>query len=121
MIVASFLTKHLGIDWRHGADHFLELLVDGDVALNSGNWQWVAGTGADGRPNRFLSPIRQAKRFDPGGEYVRRWIPELEGFNRTVVHEPWKSGELAAVGYPPPLIEHSEARARFVSLTKDGS
>jgi deoxyribodipyrimidine photo-lyase len=67
----------LGIDWRRGADHFFELLVDGDVANNMGNWQWVAGTGTDPRPNRRLSPERQAERFDPNCVYMRRYIPEL--------------------------------------------
>ena len=77
LVAGSFLTKHLGIDWRRGAEHFFELLVDGDVANNTGNWQWVAGTGTDSRPNRRLSPQRQAERFDPDGAYVRRYIPEL--------------------------------------------
>jgi deoxyribodipyrimidine photo-lyase len=73
MVVASYLTKDLDVDWREGARHFMRLLVDGDVASNSGNWQWVAGTGADTRPNRRLNPYRQAQRFDPGGEYVGRY------------------------------------------------
>ena len=77
LVAGSFLTKHLGIDWRHGAAHFFEHLVDGDVANNAGNWQWVAGTGADSRPNRRLSPQRQAERFDPDGIYARRYIAEL--------------------------------------------
>ncbi len=77
LVAGSFLTKHLGIDWRRGAEHFAEQLVDGDVANNTGNWQWVAGTGTDSRPNRRLSPRRQAERFDPDGEYVRRYVPEL--------------------------------------------
>jgi deoxyribodipyrimidine photo-lyase len=77
LVAGSFLTKHLGIDWRRGAAHFFEHLVDGDVANNAGNWQWVAGTGADSRPNRRLSPQRQAERFDPDGIYARRYIPEL--------------------------------------------
>jgi deoxyribodipyrimidine photo-lyase len=77
LVAGSFLTKHLGIDWRRGAEHFFEHLVDGDVANNTGNWQWVAGTGTDSRPNRRLSPQRQAERFDPDGVYVRRYIAEL--------------------------------------------
>ena len=77
LVAGSFLTKHLGIDWRVGAAHFFEHLVDGDVANNTGNWQWVAGTGTDSRPNRRLSPQRQAERFDPDGVYTRRYIPEL--------------------------------------------
>ncbi len=77
LVTGSFLTKHLGIDWRRGADHFFEHLVDGDVANNTGNWQWVAGTGTDSRPYRRLSPQRQAERFDPNGVYVRRYVPEM--------------------------------------------
>jgi deoxyribodipyrimidine photo-lyase len=76
LVTGSFLTKHLGIDWRRGADHFFEHLVDGDVANNTANWQWVAGTGTDSRPNRRLSPERQAERFDPDGAYVRRYVAE---------------------------------------------
>ena len=77
LITASFLTRDLGIDWRAGARHFWDLLVDGEIANNAGNWQWVAGTGNDTRPNRVLNPARQARRFDPHGEYVRRYVPEL--------------------------------------------
>ena len=77
LVTGSFLTKHLGIDWRRCAEHFFEHLVDGDVANNTGNWQWVAGTGTDSRPNRKLSPQRQAERFDPDAVYARRYIPEL--------------------------------------------
>jgi deoxyribodipyrimidine photo-lyase len=76
LVVGSFLTKQLGIDWRHGAAHFFEHLVDGDVANNTGNWQWVAGTGTDTRPYRTLSPQRQAERYDPDGTYVRRYLAE---------------------------------------------
>jgi deoxyribodipyrimidine photo-lyase len=74
LVTGSYLTKTLGIDWREGARHFYEWLVDGDLANNAGNWQWVAGTGADTRPNRKLNPERQAKRFDPDGSYVSRWL-----------------------------------------------
>ena len=77
LVAGSFLTKQLGIDWRRGAEHFFEHLVDGDVANNTGNWQWVAGTGTDSRPNRRLSPMRQAQRFDPDEIYARRYLPEL--------------------------------------------
>ena len=106
LIVASFLTKTLGIDWRHGAAHFERLLVDADLANNSGNWQWVAGTGNDTRPNRVLNPIRQARRFDPDGAYVRRFVPELGGIEGKAVHEPWKLDREARAGldYPEPLV-----------------
>jgi deoxyribodipyrimidine photolyase len=76
VVAASYLTKELGIDWRIGAAHFMAHLVDGDVASNSGDWQWVAGTGADTRPNRRFSPERQARLHDPDGAYVRRWLSE---------------------------------------------
>ena len=90
LVTASFLTKDLRIDWRLGAAHFWDLLVDGEIANNSGNWQWVAGTGNDTRPNRVLNPTRQALRFDPRGEYVRRHVPELAHVEGARVHEPWK-------------------------------
>ena len=82
MIVATFLTKHLGHDWREGARHFARLLLDADVANNAANWQWVAGTGADTRPGRILNPLRQAERFDRDGAYVRRYVPELSHLDR---------------------------------------
>ncbi|TLP57743.1 cryptochrome/photolyase family protein [Microbispora triticiradicis] len=90
LITGSYLTKRLGIDWRAGLAHFGEWLVDGDMANNSGNWQWVAGTGNDTRPYRTLNPLRQAKKFDPEGEYVRRYVPELASLPDDLVQEPWK-------------------------------
>jgi deoxyribodipyrimidine photo-lyase len=108
-----FLAKDLYVDWRHGARHFDELLVDGDVASNSGNWQWVAGTGADTRPNRVFNPTRQAMRFDPNGDYVRRYVPELAGIEGPAVHEPWKLGLLRPTGYPEPVVDHVDAVERF--------
>jgi deoxyribodipyrimidine photo-lyase len=116
LVAASFLTKHLVLDWRDGAAHFLELLVDGDVAVNAGNWQWVAGTGADTRPRRFLNPTLQARRHDPKGDYVRRWVAELEGIPGPAVHEPWRLDARSRRGYPLPLVDHDEARVRFLGL-----
>jgi deoxyribodipyrimidine photo-lyase len=112
MLAASLLVKNLGLDWRAGAAHFSELLVDGDPASNAGNWQWVAGTGTDTRPNRVFNPIRQAHRFDPDGAYVRRYVPELAGLGAPEVHEPWKLGPLGLeeLGYPPPLVELGRPR-----------
>ena len=106
LIVASFLTKTLGIDWRAARCTSSGLLVDGDLANNSGNWQWVAGTGNDTRPNRVLNPIRQAHRFDPDGAYVRRLVPELAGIEGRAIHEPWKlDGEVrAGLDYPEPVV-----------------
>ena len=88
MITASFLTRDLGLDWRHGYRHFGQLLADGDVANNAGNWQWVAGTGNNTRPNRVMNPLRQAQRFDPAGDYVRRYVPELAAQARKDIHTP---------------------------------
>lgn len=115
MLAASFLTKTLYVDWRVGARHFLDLLVDGDVANNQLNWQWVAGTGTDTRPNRVLNPVIQGKRFDPRGDYVRRWVPELAELEGSAIHEPWKLQGLdrAALDYPDPVVDLAEARSRF--------
>ena len=105
LIVAAFLTKTLGLHWRYGAGVFAELLVDADVANNTGNWQWVAGTGVDTRPNRLFNPLTQARRRDPKGDYVRRYVPELAELPGAGVHEPWRA-PLASVApeYPRPLI-----------------
>lgn len=113
LVVASFLTKDLRLDWRIGAAHFLVWLVDGDIANNSGNWQWMAGTGNDTRPNRVLNPLRQAARFDPGGDYVRRYVPELAGIEGPAVHQPWKLPASLRQGYPERLVDHDEAAAAF--------
>ncbi|MCI3242403.1 cryptochrome/photolyase family protein [Streptomyces spinosisporus] len=116
LLTASFLTKTLYVDWREGARHFLEFLVDGDIANNQMNWQWMAGTGTDSRPNRVLNPVTQGKRYDPDGAYVRRWVPELAEIEGPLVHEPWKLQGLdrAAVGdYPDPIIELPDGLARF--------
>ncbi|MER5506430.1 deoxyribodipyrimidine photo-lyase [Streptomyces sp. NPDC002766] len=116
LLTASFLCKTLYVDWRVGARHFLDLLVDGDVANNQLNWQWMAGTGTDTRPNRVLNPLTQAKRYDPDGAYVRRWVPELAEVDSPFVHEPWKLQGLdraALDGYPDPIVELSEGLARF--------
>lgn len=115
MLVASFLTKTLYADWRTGARHFLDLLVDGDIANNQLNWQWVAGTGTDTRPNRVLNPVIQGKRFDPRGAYVTRWVPELAGLEHKFIHEPWKlkAADRAGIDYPDPIVDLAEARARF--------
>ncbi|MCP3856372.1 MAG: deoxyribodipyrimidine photo-lyase [Actinomycetia bacterium] len=121
MLCASFLVKDLLIDWRWGERFFRRLLADGDVAQNVGNWQWVAGTGPDAAPYfRVFNPTVQARRFDPGGDYVRRWVPELAGLPPNIIHEPGAVSplELAAGGvilgdnYPEPIVDHAEARAR---------
>jgi len=106
MITASFLTRNLGIDWRHGYAHFGALLADGDVACNAGNWQWVAGTGNNTRPNRVMNPLRQAQRFDKSGQYVRRYVPELAGLDPADIQTPWKAPGQHP-GYPGPIVELS--------------
>jgi deoxyribodipyrimidine photo-lyase len=103
LVVASFLTKTLRIHWSHGADHFAALLVDGDLASNAGNWQWMAGTGTDPRPNRIINPTRQARRHDPDGEYVRTHLPELADIPGPGVHRPWTLDR--KLDYPPPIVD----------------
>lgn len=107
MITASFLTRTLGVDWRHGCRHFGQLLADADVANNAGNWQWVAGTGNNPRPGRVLSPLRQATRFDHDGDYVRRYVPELASLAAPYVHTPWTlpAAHRRQLDYPEPLID----------------
>jgi len=110
MIVASFLTKDLLIDWREGERFFFEHLVDGDPASNNGGWQWAASTGTDAQPYfRIFNPVSQGRRYDPDGAYVRRWIPELEDVPDRYVHAPWEHGTLLS-GYPPPIVDHAERR-----------
>lgn len=113
LVAGSFLTKQLGLDWRLGARHFFELLVDGDVASNVGNWQWVAGTGADTRPGRIFNPVAQGRRHDPDGAYVRRHVPELAHVEGARIHEPWRLDDGRPAGYPDPIVDHAEAAERF--------
>ena len=117
MIVASFLTKGLFIDWRLRADWFLDTLVDADLANNSASWQWVAGCGADAAPYfRIFNPVLQSQKFDSNGDYIRRWVPELSSLNKDVIHAPWESTSGASIyssiHYPKPIINHSESRAK---------
>ena len=115
LITASFLTKTLAIDWRLGARFFLDHLVDGDIANNQLNWQWMAGSGTDTRPYRTLNPLRQAERYDPDGAYVRRYVPELARIDGGAVHQPWRlpAGLRAELDYPDPIVEPWASRARF--------
>ncbi|WP_350281163.1 deoxyribodipyrimidine photo-lyase [Kribbella sp. HUAS MG21] len=109
MVVASFLVKDLHVHWKYGARWFMSALRDGDLASNSLNWQWVAGCGADAAPYfRIFNPVGQGLKFDPAGDYVRRWVPELRHLDGKAAHEPWKHG--GAGGYPPPVADHAEAR-----------
>ncbi|AYF73863.1 deoxyribodipyrimidine photo-lyase [Nocardia yunnanensis] len=104
LIAASFLVKTLRVDWRVGARHFERWLVDADVANNRMNWQWMAGTGTDTRSSRVLNPLRQADRFDPDGDYARRWLPELAALPGAEIHRPWRAGVFGS-DYPPPIVE----------------
>jgi len=116
MVVASFLTKGLLIDWRLGADWFLDTLVDADLANNSASWQWVAGCGADAAPYfRIFNPILQSLKFDPDGLYIRQWVPELAHVKGQQIHTPW---EVPLVNYPSPIINHNEARTRALDYYK---
>jgi deoxyribodipyrimidine photo-lyase len=111
MITASFLTKDLHAWWPVGARHFLDHLVDGDLASNNHGWQWVAGTGTDAAPYfRVFNPVSQGKRFDPDGDYVRRWVPELAHLPGTGAHEPWRQPDGYARGYPARIVDHDRER-----------
>ena len=119
MIVASFLVKDLLVPWQDGADWFLDTLVDADLANNSASWQWVAGCGTDAAPYfRIFNPVLQGKKFDPMGDYVRRWVPELGRMPTKYIQEPWKAGldeqkaanVIIGEDYPAPIVDHSEAR-----------
>ncbi|WP_426594799.1 cryptochrome/photolyase family protein [Cellulomonas sp. McL0617] len=110
MVVASFLVKDLHVRWQRGAEHFMAWLVDGDVAQNQLNWQWVAGTGRDAAPYfRVFNPVTQGRKFDPVGSYVREWVPELRGIEGGAVHEPWRLRTPPA-GYPAPVVDHAAER-----------
>ena len=125
MISASFLTKHLLIDYKRGEMHYMKYLTDGDWAQNNAGWQWSAGCGCDAQPYfRVFNPVTQGEKFDPEGDYVRRWVPELARMPAQYVHHPWEAPEfvLRAAGvrlgkdYPRPVIDHRFARERFLSV-----
>jgi deoxyribodipyrimidine photo-lyase len=125
MISASFLTKHLLIDYRRGEAHYMKHLTDGDWAQNNAGWQWSAGCGCDAQPYfRIFNPVTQGKKFDPDGDYVRRWVPELQGMPARSIHSPWEASDavLRTAGvrlgevYPTPVVEHRFARERFLAV-----
>ncbi len=113
MIVASFLVKDLLIDWRWGEAWFMENLLDGDPAANNGGWQWTAGTGTDAAPYfRIFNPILQSAKFDPNGDYIRKWVPELSRLNGKEIHAPWDF-EIKAAGYPEkPIVDREIVKER---------
>jgi deoxyribodipyrimidine photo-lyase len=118
LVVASFLTRHLLMDYRIGERHFMRHLLDGDVANNRGGWTWTAGVGADAQPwFRIFNPVRQGQRFDPDGSWVRRWVPELEDVEDRHVHAPWEAAAPPS-GYPQPIIDLAEGRARALAAFK---
>ena len=124
LVAGSFLTKDLHLDWRLGERHFEALLLDGEPAQNNGNWQWVSSVGVDPAPyfRRMFNPVRQQTKFDPGGVYVRRWVPELRGVPDAVLAEPWKmsdaeqerAGCVIGRDYPPPIVDHADERRRAI-------
>ncbi len=127
MVVASFLVKHLLVDWRWGERFFMQHLLDGDPAANNGGWQWVAGTGTDAAPYfRVFNPITQSRKFDPDGAYIRRWLPEMAHLPREAIHTPWEfsTAEQAqwgcriGVDYPAPIIDHTFAHNRVLETYK---
>ena len=113
LVVGSFLTKDLHLDWRAGELHFQRLLLDGEPAQNNGNWQWIASVGVDPAPafRRIFNPTLQARKFDPDGNYIRRWIPELGGLSGGAIHDPSTEDRLAC-GYPDPIVDHAVERRR---------
>ncbi|NDC25484.1 MAG: deoxyribodipyrimidine photo-lyase, partial [Proteobacteria bacterium] len=114
MIVASFLTKDLLIDWRWGEKYFMEVLLDGDLAPNNGGWQWAASTGCDPQPYfRIFNPYLQSKKFDPNGSYIREFVPELKGLSDKEIHEP---GVNRPKNYPAPIVEHSVQREKALKI-----
>lgn len=124
MIVASFLIKDLMIDWREGEAWFWDTLVDADLASNAASWQWTAGSGADAAPYfRVFNPVSQGEKFDPDGDYVRTWLPELAKLPAKVIHSPWladrqtllNAGVLLGQTYPEPIVDHAEARKRALA------
>ena len=127
MIAASFLAKHLLIDFRRGEQHYFELLTDGDWANNDAGWQWSAGCGCDAQPwFRIFNPVTQGRKFDPEGAYVRAWVPELARLPAKHIHAPWLAPQEVLTGagvrvganYPLPVVEHAAARQRFLAIAK---
>jgi len=111
MIVASFLVKDLHLHWTRGARHFMQYLSDGDLASNQHGWQWVAGTGTDAAPFfRVFNPVVQGEKFDPNGDYVREFVPELRDVRGKAVHRPWELPDGPPNGYPRPIVDHAEER-----------
>lgn len=122
MIVSSFLTKDLLIDWRYGEKYFMKKLIDGDFSSNNGGWQWSASTGTDSQPYfRIFNPKSQSERFDPSGEFIRKWVPELKSLPTETLHEPiakLNAAKLKGIGYCEPMVDHAKARIRTIEAFK---
>jgi deoxyribodipyrimidine photo-lyase len=119
MVVASFLLKDLHIEWQRGANYFFDWLLDGDFASNSHGWQWTAGCGTDASPYyRVFNPIGQGIKFDPNGEYVRKYIPELSHIPGAAAHEPWNVPGGFDNGYPEPIVDHAAERLEALDRLK---
>jgi deoxyribodipyrimidine photo-lyase len=114
MITAMFLTKDLFIDWRWGERHFMRHLVDADFASNNGGWQWSASTGTDAAPYfRVFNPVSQRRRYDPGDDYIRRFVPELRELSPARIHEPHQQSRVKT-DYPQPIVDHATARKHAI-------
>jgi len=120
MIVAMFLTKNLLINWREGERFFMRHLIDGDLAANNGGWQWSSSTGTDSAPYfRIFNPLSQSQKFDPDGRFIRQWLPELVGLNKTNIHNPAAIGGLFGIAdYPAPIVDLSKSRTRALAAFK---
>ena len=127
MIVASFLVKDLLVDWRWGEKYFADRLIDFDLASNNGGWQWAASTGCDAQPYfRIFNPVTQSERFDAGGKFIRKYVPELARLDAKEIHAPWlvpseiQTAKQAVIGrdYPAPIVDHAVARQQVLALFK---
>lgn len=124
MIVASFLAKDLLLDWRMGERFFMENLIDGDFASNNGGWGFSASVGVDPQPYfRIFNPVLQSEKFDPRGEYIKKWVPELRGCTEKEIHDPYGRGagkKVEKLGYPKPIVVHKDSRERALAVYKEG-
>jgi deoxyribodipyrimidine photo-lyase len=124
MVVASFLCKDLGIDWRRGEQYFADQLNDFDLSANNGGWQWASSSGCDAQPYfRIFNPVTQSEKFDPDGKFIRRYVPELAAVSNKYIHAPWQMGRIeqeslgVIIGrdYPAPVVDHAAAREKTLS------
>lgn len=117
MVVAMFFTKNLLLDWRLGERWFMQHLIDGDLAANNGGWQWCASTGTDAAPYfRVFNPVTQSQRFDPTGEFIRHWLPELAHLDDRQIHLPSENGDLFSARYPAPIVDSKKSRLQAIEL-----